>query len=110
MRSSENNKSGKLLASAVLCTFILFLISVLWALHTGTKLAKTTPLILVLILSILSYRQYQPNTTDKKRPLFVPKAFGVGLGINPNHPVGRLIWYLIFVVVTALIVFVAFSD
>lgn len=110
MRSSENNKSGKLLALAVLCTFILFLISVLWAIHTGTKLAKTTPLILVLILSILSYRQYQPDTTPKNQALFLPKAFGIGFGINPNHPVGRLIWYLIFVVVTALIVFMAFTG
>ncbi|AGP66818.1 Hypothetical protein LOCK919_0062 [Lacticaseibacillus paracasei] len=42
--------------------------------------------------------------------MFVPKRFGIGISVNPNNPTGRLFWYLVFAVMTILIIVVAFSN
>lgn len=60
---------------------------------------KTAPIIILLgalILVVLSYFQYKHLTNGQKYPLFVPKLYGFGLGINPNHPIGKLLWIVIF--------------
>ena len=104
----RSNKSGKLLSLTILFIFAFFLLSVVWTLRSDTKIARIVPLILVLILTILSFLHYAP--APKTKPLFVPKRFGIGISVNPNNPTGRLFWYLVFAVMTILIIVVAFSN
>ncbi|EPC22946.1 hypothetical protein Lpp226_0305 [Lacticaseibacillus paracasei subsp. paracasei Lpp226] len=106
----RSNKSGKLLSLTILFIFAFFLLSVVWTLHSDTKIARIVPLILVLILTILSFLHYAPAPKTKQQPLFVPKRFGIGISVNPNNPTGRLFWYLVFAVMTILIIVVAFSN
>lgn len=106
----RSNKSGKLLSLTILFIFVIFLLSVVWTLHSDTKIARMVPLILVLILAILSFIHYKPASKTKQQPLFVPKRFGIGISVNPNNPTGRLFWYLVFAVIMILIIVVAFSN
>ncbi|QTH67294.1 hypothetical protein [Lacticaseibacillus paracasei] len=108
----RSNKSGKLLSLTILFIFAFFLLSVVWTLRSDTKIARIVPLILilVLILTILSFLHYAPAPKTKQQPLFVPKKFGIGISVNPNNPTGRLFWYLVFAVMTILIIVVPFSN
>ena len=41
---------------------------------------------------------------EKGQPLFIPKMYGVGLSINPNHPLGKWLWVFITISVAGLFV------
>ncbi|MCT2892758.1 hypothetical protein [Lacticaseibacillus paracasei] len=106
----RSNKSSKLLSLTILSIFAIFLLSVVWTLCSDTKITRNVPLILVPILTILSFIHYAPAPKTKQQPLFVPKRLGIGISVNPNNPTGRLFWYLVFAVMTILIIVVAFSN
>ncbi|MFV0557567.1 MAG: hypothetical protein ACK5MW_02870 [Enterococcus sp.] len=54
--------------------------------------------------SYVIYKNAFQNQTDAKgrQPLFIPKVYGVGLSINPHHPLGKILWG----VIVALMLFV----
>ena len=59
------------------------------------------------VLVILSYyrsKSFFPNIPGTRPPLFVPRTFGVGLTINPNHPLGKLLWLTILLILIGSIV------
>lgn len=56
----------------------------------------TLSVAVVLIgFSYFKTRQFYPIIPHAKQPLIIPKPIGVGLTINPNHPLGKVIWVLI---------------
>lgn len=64
-------------------------------------------LVLCVPLVISSYLIYYASYHKEKTTtaLFIPKAFGPGVTINPSHPLGKLIWGAIVVGILALLVY-----
>lgn len=65
-------------------------------------------LVLCVPLVISSYLIYYASYSKKENTstaLFIPKAFGPGVTINPSHPLGKLIWGAIVVGILALLVY-----
>lgn len=59
---------------------------------------------LVISSYLIYYASYNPEK-DSSNALFIPKAYGPGITINPNHPAGKLIWGVIILGVVALLVY-----
>ncbi|WP_265459519.1 helix-turn-helix domain-containing protein [Enterococcus sp. HY326] len=54
------------------------------------------------IFSYILYKTYFKDDSNPIQPLWVPKAYGVGLAINPNHFIGKFIWVVIFIFIFGL--------
>ena len=92
----------------ILTTFIgLFIID--FDSYTENKILSLIVLALCLILYGSSYVIYKSFFLEDKRPgnqqpLFIPKIYGMGIALNPNHPVGRFIWIVLGVALFGLFV------
>lgn len=69
--------------------------------------AVCLPLIVLTYFQYKSFFKKQPKGTPQ--PLFIPKMFGVGVSINPNHPIGKLIWVVLFLFIAGLLVYTIIS-
>ena len=71
-----------------------------------TKFLTIILLILSSILILLSYNflkfVYKDYKGDKNAPLWVPKAFGYGMSINPYHKSGKYILIVLIIIIFAL--------
>ena len=54
---------------------------------------------LILASYRIGKRAYKDNRTD----FLVPKVFGFGVGINPNHQIGQLIYKSLFIGINSLL-------
>ena len=52
----------------------------------------------------LSYLKLKSFYHGDSKNLFVPKSSGVGLTINPNHPLGKLVWIILTLIMVYMIV------
>ncbi|MCP0885733.1 helix-turn-helix domain-containing protein [Ligilactobacillus sp. WILCCON 0076] len=55
--------------------------------------------LLILFLSLYRYWIAYPKKKGEKVPLFVPKAAGLGWSINPQNPIGLLIFIILIIIV-----------
>lgn len=65
-------------------------------------------LVLCVPLVISSYLIYYASYNKKENTstaLFIPKAFGPGVTINPSHPLGKVTWGVIVVGILTLLVY-----
>ena len=64
------------------------------------------PCLVLLGSSYWIYKNYflSDPRAEKGQPLFIPKLYGVGLSINPNHPLGKWLWVFITISVAGLFV------
>ena len=64
------------------------------------------PCLVLLGSSYWIYKNYflSDPRAEKEQPLFIPKMYGVGLSINPNHPLGKWLWVFITISVAGLFV------
>lgn len=92
----------------IISTIFLF-IPILFTPFVHTRVQTIGMLIAVFVfimaLMYFSYRKYLSffkNITRDRQPLIVPKIYGMGVGVNPRHPIGRLIWILIVVFVIVI--------
>lgn len=46
----------------------------------------------LVISSYILYKSFYKRDDDGPQPLFIPKAYGPRLTINPNHSIGKIIW------------------
>ncbi len=53
--------------------------------------------------SYILYKSFYKNESNVPQPLFIPKAYGLGLTINPNHPIGKIVWLLIGIGILGLL-------
>lgn len=53
--------------------------------------------------SYILYKSFYKSDNNRPQPLFIPKAYGPGLTINPNHPIGKFIWVIIGIGILALL-------
>ncbi|KAF1296219.1 hypothetical protein BAU15_10560 [Enterococcus sp. JM4C] len=60
--------------------------------------------------SYIIYKSFYKSDHKGPQPLFIPKAYGIGISINPNHPVGKLIWILLGVALVALLIYSLFYE
>jgi transcriptional regulator with XRE-family HTH domain len=95
----NQKKDGKWLNRAMLILLGLTLLPVLFTPFATTaqesKFIGIWVMTFVLLLMPVSYLKlkslYQGDVTD----LFVPKSTGLGITINPNHPLGFLLWLVL---------------
>lgn len=59
---------------------------------------------LVVSSYLIYYTSYNPEK-ESTNALFIPKAYGPGITINPKHPGGKLIWGIIVLSIGALLVY-----
>lgn len=52
----------------------------------------------------LSYLKLKSFYHGDSKNLFVPKSSGVGLTINPNHPLGKLVWIILTLIMVYMII------
>ncbi|MDR2834541.1 MAG: hypothetical protein LBV67_12610 [Streptococcaceae bacterium] len=68
-------------------------------------------LILIILLAIIPlqisgyflYKSFYPKKAGEPQSFFIPKFIGMGITINPNHPLGTAIWILIGLFVIVLL-------
>lgn len=53
--------------------------------------------------SYILYKSFYKTDNNAPQPLFIPKAYGPGLTINPNHPIGKIIWIIIGISILVLL-------
>ncbi|WP_436667164.1 helix-turn-helix domain-containing protein [Latilactobacillus sakei] len=90
---------------------ILTLVTIFFKAQLNEPLMVLLVLIFTTSLVILSYfktAQFYSNQPGNKQPLLIPKVVGIGLTINPNHPVGKIIWLAILVFVIGSLLTVIF--
>ncbi|MHC9532902.1 hypothetical protein ACVPPR_05710 [Dellaglioa sp. L3N] len=51
------------------------------------------------ISNYILYKSFYPKAENVPQPLFIPKVYGLGITINPNHPVGKFLWILVGIVI-----------
>lgn len=56
------------------------------------------------------YKSFYRTDNDGLQPLFIPKAYGPGLTINPNHPIGKIIWIIIGLGILGLLLFISLTQ
>ena len=109
----NQQKKTHLLDYALLLTLsglvIIILATIFFKSLVNEQLTGLLVLVFTTILVILSYFktvQFYSKQPGNKQPLLIPKVVGIGLTINPNHPIGKIIWLfmLIFVVGSLLTV------
>ncbi len=59
----------------------------------------------LLFFSYLKYKTFFAAIDQKEQPLFIPKMYGIGISINPNHPIGKLIWFILILLLVGLLLF-----
>ncbi|MCP9332406.1 XRE family transcriptional regulator [Lentilactobacillus hilgardii] len=97
-KSSKNPwLDGALLAILAL---IIILSITITNLHSAeqAKMIGILIMVLALILVPLSYFRVKSFYHGDSKDLFVPKSMGVGITINPNNPLGKVIWVVIVLV------------
>ena len=68
------------------------------------KIISILALLLTLALIPMSYIRTLSFYHDDSSNLFVPKVSGLGMTINPNHPIGKAFWIILFVGLVILLV------
>lgn len=105
----DHMKKNSWLDKAVVISIILLFVPILFTPFIHTRMGVVSMMIAIFIfilpLMYFSYRKYLSffkNIPRDNQPLMVPKVYGMGVGINPRHPIGRLIWIaiLIFIIVS----------
>lgn len=69
-------------------------------------------ILICIPLTISNYILYKSLYTMEKnapQPLFIPKAYGLGMTINPNHPVGKFLWILVGIAILVLLFYTIFN-
>ncbi|WP_291293174.1 helix-turn-helix transcriptional regulator [Enterococcus sp.] len=88
-----------LLLIALICLVIVFLND-----YVNENILGTIVILICIPLMGASYVVYKSfYQANGAQPLFIPKAYGIGLTINPNHPMGKVIWLLIGIGLLALL-------
>lgn len=64
---------------------------------------------LLITFSFYKYRSFYDPNDSTEQGLFIPKYFGMGLTVNPNHPVGKYLWFVIIAIVS-IATLVSFSQ
>lgn len=54
------------------------------------------------VISYLLYKTHFNSDPNMPQPLWIPKVYGVGLSINPNSLIGKLVWFAIFIFLVGL--------
>lgn len=67
-------------------------------------------MISALILIPLSYLKLKSFYHGDSKDLFVPKSMGVGITINPNHPLGFLIWLVLEVTLFGFFIYMLLTP
>ncbi|MGY3745469.1 helix-turn-helix domain-containing protein [Oenococcus kitaharae] len=92
-----------LLLIVIPVSFNLFKVHNIWNSHLINALLFVL-VMFVMIASWVLYRFIYPGPINKNAPIFVPKQIGIGLTINPQNPIGLIIWILLMIVL--IIIFV----
>ncbi|GKQ42423.1 hypothetical protein RD055328_03460 [Companilactobacillus sp. RD055328] len=106
----EHVRNHRWIDKGIIVSLILLLVPMILIPFISTKNELMAFIIFIMLMIVpliyLSYRKYLSffkGVPDKIQPLMVPKAFGMGIGINPRHPLGKFIWWLMIILV--LVVF-----
>lgn len=81
----------------------LFKMNNIWNSHLINALLFLV-VMFVMIASWVLYRFIYPGPINKNAPIFVPKQIGIGLTINPQNPIGLIVWILLMIVL--IIIFI----
>ncbi|USG01584.1 helix-turn-helix transcriptional regulator [Latilactobacillus sakei] len=111
----NQQKKTHLLDYALLLTLsglvIIILATIFFKSLVNEQLTGLLVLVFTTILVILSYFktvQFYSKQPGNKQPLLIPKVVGIGLTINPNHPIGKIIWLFILIFVVGSLLTVIF--
>lgn len=74
-----------------------------------SKQAEVIVLCAILLLVSVLYHAYKQHYSDKRESFFVPKINGIGFSVNPNTFEGKIIWYVVFLVVIIFLLVTIFK-
>lgn len=113
---NQSKKSQRLDQALIGCTIFLVIGLILitcFSHQLANSLSNSLILSITIILVGLTYlksKQFSPPVPGVKPPLFIPRTFGIGLSINPNHPIGKLIWWFIILFMIGSLIPIIFND
>lgn len=107
-KEKENKKYQLYLMVILLLMFIPILFIPLFGKHV--MVVKYIGIFVVLMSICLLYfslklvQTYYKDVADKNGPLFIPKAFGIGITINPFNFWGKVIWLSLIAFLVVLVI------
>lgn len=107
-KEKDNKKYQLYLMVILLLMFIPILFIPLFGKHV--MVVKCIGIFVVLMSICLIYfslklvQTYYKDVADKNSPLFIPKAFGVGVTINPFNFWGKFIWLSLIIFLVGLVI------
>ncbi|MGM0124029.1 hypothetical protein IGI37_001403 [Enterococcus sp. AZ194] len=94
-------------ASSILLIIFICLIQLFLQSRVNDNIMGLLVIAICLPLAVSSYilyKSFYKKDEGTPQPLFVPKAYGIGITVNPNHPAGKLIWFLLGLMLLGLFI------
>lgn len=109
----KENKNSIINAIIVILLICLVALCVFASFNRSSFFNRWLPTILLfllvplLIVSYIAYRNYFYNNekTAYSTAFFIPKMYGIGITINPNHPLGKIIWILLILFIAGMAIY-----
>lgn len=60
--------------------------------------------IILVFLSLKLVQVYYEDIIDKNGPIIIPKAYGIGVTINPFNIYGKIIWYSLIIFLVGILI------
>lgn len=108
----RNKKLSRIVAITILLVMLIAVSGIFLQNYIDERLIALVIAILGLPLTIASYFIYQSfykKDAHGPQSLFIPKLYGPGLSINPNHPAGKIIWLFLVLFLIGIICYALFD-